>query len=398
MPPETPTAPARKTSTSLAALTTVVLLAHVGVLYGSPVALVAHGYAPEVAFNTRMIASTPTSHPQPVEPPPPSAPVARAMPRGQDIARPQAPINPTANASAGQEAAAALAASDAVGPLEPTLAAPQPNADGVVSQFLAASAPPANLKLASETKLLAAADDAKPLTGTNAGAGGPTTRSTTAGGATQNFAFPPSTHLKYSINGEVKGFPYFVKGDLQWKQDGKTYDARMEVSHFLLGSRVQTSRGDLGVTGLEPIRFGDKVRSEVAAHFDRSKGKVTFSANTPEAPLVTGMQDHLSALVQLGAMLGGAPGGYPEGTTVPLEAVGPRSVESWVFKVGPQEKLTLPGGQVSAIKLVREAVGDYGTRGEVWLAPSMGYLPVRIRLIEPNGNFVDQKWSDTVAP
>ena len=205
-------------------------------------------------------------------------------------------------------------------------------------------------------------------------------------------------HLKYKINGEVKGFPYYVNGDLQWKQDGKTYDARMQVSHFLLGSRVQTSRGELGATGLEPIRFGDKVRSERAAHFERSKGKVSFSANSPDAPLVAGTQDQLSTLLQLGAMLGGSPASFPEGTLVPFESVGPESVESWIFKVGAQEKLTLPGGQVSAIKLVREAVGEYGTRGEVWLAPTMGYLPVRIRLIESNGNFIDQKWSDTVSP
>ena len=205
-------------------------------------------------------------------------------------------------------------------------------------------------------------------------------------------------HLKYKINGEVKGFAYFVNGDLQWKQDGKTYEARMAVSHFLLGSRVQTSRGDLGATGLEPIRFGDKVRSERAAHFERSKRKVTFSANSPEAPLVPGMQDQLSTLVQLASMVAGSPSSFPEGTLVPFESVGPTSVESWIFKVGAQEKLTLPGGPVSAIKLVREALGEYGTRGEVWLAPSMGYLPVRIRLTEANGNFIDQKWSDTVAP
>ena len=398
MPPETPTAPARKTTLRLSALSTVVLLAHVSLLYGSPVTLTAPGFPSEVAFSTRMIAPVSTSQPQPVEAPAPAVPAVQATRRILGSAPSTANLSPVPVANTSGAVDAGLDADYAPTPTEVAPPVPTESASGVLSQLLAASGPPANLKSAHDTKLLAATDDIKPSMGTNASAGGPATKSATTSGTTQNFVFPPSMHLKYSINGEVKGFPYFVKGDLQWKQDGKTYDARMEVSHFLLGSRVQTSRGDLGVTGLEPTRFGDKVRSEVAAHFDRSKGKVTFSANTPEAPLVMGMQDHLSALLQLGAMLGGAPGNFPEGTTLPLEAVGPRSVESWVFKVGPQEKLTLPGGQVSAIKLVREAVGDYGTRGEVWLAPSMGYLPVRIRLIEPNGNFVDQKWSDTIAP
>ena len=282
-----------------------------------------------------------------------------------------------------------------------------------VSQLLAANDPPGDPSPLGAPVLLAAADPqpnpgaaptpASPPAATPAPAATSTpapvaARAATAGKAVQVFAFPAPLHLKYKINGEVKGFPYYVNGDLQWKQDGKSYEARMEVSHFLLGSRVQTSRGELGPTGLEPTRFGDKVRSERAAHFERSKGKITFSANTPDAPLTPGTQDQLSTLVQLGAMLGGSPGSFPEGTAIPFESVGPTSVESWVFKVGPQEKLTLPGGPIAAIKLTREAMGDYGNRAEVWLAPSMGYLPVRIRLTESNGNFVDQKWSDTVLP
>ena len=205
-------------------------------------------------------------------------------------------------------------------------------------------------------------------------------------------------HLQYKVNGEIKSFPYYVKGDLQWQQDGKSYDARLKISHFLLGSRIQTSRGELSPRGLEPVRFGDKVRTEVAAHFERAKGKVTFSANTPEAPLLPGTQDQLSAFLQLAAMLAGTPSSFPEGATILFDAVGPRTVESWTFKVGAQEKLNLPGGTVNTVRLSRDPVGDYGTRGEVWLAPSMGYMPVRIRVTEPNNDFMDMKWSDTVAP
>lgn len=399
MPLETPRALVRKTPTKLAALTAAVLLAHVGLLYGTPMSVATPAYLSEAAFTTRMIAPVPVSQPQaqPVLHSTTPTILAPVRPRKIALAQP-GPTPDSATAFAGgEEANAAQEASNPIPPVESAPALPPDNAYGPVSQLLSAGGPPANLKPGMDTTLYAAVDDSKPTAGASAGAGGAQPKQA-ANGAMPNFVFPPTTRLKYKINGEVKGFAYYVNGDLQWRQDGKTYDARMEVSHFLLGSRVQTSRGDLGATGLEPIRFGDKVRSEVAAHFDRTKAKVTFSANTPDAVLVTGMQDHLSALVQLGSMLGGAPGNFPEGTLVPLEAVGPRSVESWVFKVGPQEKLTLPGGQVSAIKLVREAVGDYGTRGEVWLAPAMGYLPVRIRLIEPNGNFVDQKWSDTVAP
>jgi len=213
-----------------------------------------------------------------------------------------------------------------------------------------------------------------------------------------NYAIPGSVRLKYDIKGEVKGFPYFANGELLWLHDTKTYDARLEISHFLLGSRVQTSKGQLGGQGLEPMRFGDKVRSEVAAHFERSKGKVSFSANTPDAPLLPGAQDQLSVFLQLSAMLGGEPNRFAAGTDIPFQAVGPRSSEMWVFKVGELEKLTLPGGQVSAVHLSRAPVGEYDLRVEVWLAPTMAYLPVRLRLTQSNGDFVEQQWRDTQKP
>ena len=213
--------------------------------------------------------------------------------------------------------------------------------------------------------------------------------------AVRSILVPPSAHLKYDIKGEVKGFPYQVRGDLRWAQDGKTYDARMEISHFLLGSRVQTSTGQLTGHGLEPTRFGDKVRSEVAAHFDYEKNKVTFSANTPDAPLLSGAQDQLSVFMQLAAMIGAEPRGFPEGSTLPFQAVGPRSAESWVFTVGATEKLQMPGGDVSALRLWRDPSGEYDPKVEVWLAAEVGFLPVRIRLTQPNGDFVDQQWRET---
>jgi hypothetical protein len=213
-----------------------------------------------------------------------------------------------------------------------------------------------------------------------------------------NFAIPSPVRLKYDIKGEVKGFPYSAKAELLWNHDGKTYDARMEISHFLLGSRVQTSKGLITSQGLEPIRFGDKVRSEVAAHFEREKGKVSFSANTPDAPLTPGAQDHLSVFVQLASLIGANSGRFPSGSTISFQAIGPRSSENWVFKIGEPEPLKLPGGEVLGIKLVRDPLSENDARAELWLVPTLGYLPARIRLTQSNGDFVDQLWRSTQNP
>jgi hypothetical protein len=212
------------------------------------------------------------------------------------------------------------------------------------------------------------------------------------------LVLPAPLRIKYEVKGEVKGFPYFANGELLWEHDGANYFARLEISHFILGSRTQTSKGAITPQGLEPLRFGDKVRSEVAAHFERAKGKVSFSANAPDVPLQAGAQDQLSLFMQIASMLAGDPGRFTPGTQIPFQAIGPRSSEQWVFKVGETEMLKVVGTDMRAIKLTRDANGEYDPRGEVWLAPELGYLPVRIRLIQPDGDFVEQNMRSAQKP
>ncbi|MGI9134182.1 MAG: DUF3108 domain-containing protein, partial [Rhodoferax sp.] len=163
-------------------------------------------------------------------------------------------------------------------------------------------------------------------------------------------------------------------------------------------SRVQTSKGAMVTQGLEPLRFGDKVRSEVAAHFERAKGKVSFSANTPDAILHEGAQDQLSIFMQLAGMASADPGRLAPGTVLSIQAIGPRSAEQWVFVVGATETLDLPGGRLKTLRLVRDPNAEYDSRAELWLAPELDYLPVRIRLTQANGDFADQQWKSTERP
>jgi hypothetical protein len=209
---------------------------------------------------------------------------------------------------------------------------------------------------------------------------------------------PGSLRLSYKIHGEVRKLPYNASGELLWLHDGKTYDARLEVGAFLLGSRVQTSRGLITPEGLAPTRFADKFRSEVAAHFERDKGKVIFSANTPEVDLQAGAQDQLSIFVQLASLIGGEPGRYLKGTSLEMQAVGPRDAETWRFVVDGEELLQLPGGQQATVKLTRVPQKTYDLTVELWLAPALGYLPARIRLTQNNDDFIDQQLSSSEPP
>jgi hypothetical protein len=206
---------------------------------------------------------------------------------------------------------------------------------------------------------------------------------------------PRPVRLNYEV--QSNKFPYRLNAELVWQLSGQNYDARLTVGAFGQ-KRVQTSRGQIGTRGLEPVRFSDKYRSEVAAHFNRQQAKVTFSANTPDVSLLPGAQDRLSVLIQLATLVASAPNRYPPATTITIQTIGPRDAETWLFTVGETETLNLPGGPQVALKLVRNARQDFDQKVELWLAPALNYMPARLLITESNGNYIDQKWLSNESP
>ncbi|MCF8168559.1 MAG: DUF3108 domain-containing protein [Rhodoferax sp.] len=375
---------------ALALLTLCVLLGHAAVLQGAPMSL---GFSPTEAavaqrpFQTRSIGLMAAPEVLATEI---QAPIPLPLQQGKRAVKALPPdAVPRANSKGFGHGAAAASSMDTVTDAVQTSSALELLASRASAVPVAAASELESMQVAAVAQALPVPSALPPATVTNARAQG------TPPGA---VAIPAPVRLLYDINGEIKGFPYIVKGDLSWQHDQKTYEARLEISHFLLGSRVQTSKGALSAQGLAPLRFGDKVRSEVAAHFERSKGKVSFSANTPDAALQPGAQDQLSVFIQMAALLGGDPAQFRAGSRLSFQAVGPRSSDEWVFEVGATETLDLPGGSVAAVKLMRSPTSEFDSRGEIWFAPGMDYMPVRIRLTQANGDFADQLWKSTEKP
>ncbi|MCK9214309.1 DUF3108 domain-containing protein [Rhodoferax sp.] len=202
-------------------------------------------------------------------------------------------------------------------------------------------------------------------------------------------SLPASVKLMYRV--EANKFPYTLNAEFSWQLQGQSYQAQLRISTFGQ-TRVQTSRGQIDPFGLAPDRFSDKYRSEVAVHFNRAQGLVSFSANTPSIRLQPGAQDRLSVLVQLAALVASAPQSFGPGTTLQVQTIGPRNGDLWLFTFGDLETLDLPGGPLQGLKLMRQPRQPYDQKLEVWLSPELGYLPARVRITEANGNYVDQKW------
>jgi hypothetical protein len=219
---------------------------------------------------------------------------------------------------------------------------------------------------------------------------GPQTTQVTA------IRLPGSVRLDYSVVGLSKKLTYQAAAELTWQTDGDSYQAMMKVSAFLIGSRSMTSVGKITARGLAPTRFADKFRSELTAHFEPEKGKVSFSANTPDVPWEAGVQDRVSVFLQLGGMLAARPQNFPPGSIVSFLTVGPKGADTWSFVIQDEETLDVMGAPMAALKLIRKPRKEYDQKVEIWFAPSLGYLPVRSRITQDSGDFIDQKLTDIV--
>ena len=221
---------------------------------------------------------------------------------------------------------------------------------------------------------------------------------------------PGSARLQYKMTGTSKGLTYYANAELNWSNSGSQYEAAMKVSAMFVGSRSMSSVGRITPSGLAPTRFSDKSRSELAVHFDADRGKITFSANTPDAPWIEGAQDRVSVFMQLAGMLAAGPtaangtsassgsNGFPVGSSITVYTLGPREADTWTFVVEAEEKLSLPYAELDTLKLSRKPRREYDQKVEIWYAPSLGYLPVRNRITQQNGDFIDQALTDFGKP
>ncbi|MDA8522699.1 DUF3108 domain-containing protein [Acidovorax sp. NCPPB 4044] len=411
---------------ALAVLTALVIALHALALLGLPhwSGGTGRGTPERMAFHTRMVVPEAPPPPPPAEPAAapaaPAAPAAKPAPpprkRPAPVRQPRPPPAPspaptpapapappdepqpmpasTADAAPAGDADAPAMAAAAPAPEEPVpsasiaAAAAAQAAAQAASAVASAPATPPEPAASQPDDLRSAGVDIRPPGGTAAAA------DTTP----PPVRLPAPVRLTFDVSGQAKKFDYRASASLAWRHDGARYEARQEVKAFLIGSRSQTSTGLVTPTGLQPERFGDKARSEQAAHFDFGAGRATFSANTPPAAIAAGAQDRLSVFIQLGALLSAAPERYPDGTHITLTTVGARNADRWTFTIEGTDTLDLPIGPTPALRLQRLPRRDYDQKAELWLAPSLGFLPARIRITQSNGDYVDLRLAGRENP
>jgi hypothetical protein len=218
-----------------------------------------------------------------------------------------------------------------------------------------------------------------------------------AASAAPAFDWPPSTRLSYKLSGNVRGE---VHGDAQveWVRAGTRYQVHLDVTVGLpiapLMTRRMSSDGELGAEGLAPQRYDEDTK---VAFRPRRRLTMVFGPDVvllPDGrrmPRWPGVQDTASQFVQLSWLFTLQPERLRVGQTVELALALPRSVDRWVYDVLAQEPVYTAFGAVEAFHLKPRRLTRPGgeLRAEIWFAPQLRYLPVRIRIEQDAQTYVD---------
>ena len=210
------------------------------------------------------------------------------------------------------------------------------------------------------------------------------------------FEWPPSTRLTYRLTGYYRGD---VQGtaSVEWIRSGLRYQVHLEAvvgpPFAPLLVRRASSEGDLGDSGLAPRRFEGEQR--VAFRSRRwTMGFEPDRVRLPdgrEVPAALGVQDEASLFVQLTWLFTTQPHLLQVGRSIEVPLALPRRVEPWQYDVVGAETLQMPFADVPTmhVKPRRLAKPSGDLAAEMWFAPGLQYLPVRILIHQDAQTFID---------
>jgi hypothetical protein len=211
------------------------------------------------------------------------------------------------------------------------------------------------------------------------------------------FEWPVSTRLSYVLTGNYRG-EIHGSGEVEWVRVGMRYQVHLDVIVGLpflpLLSRHMTSEGELTPAGLVPQRYdedskiGFGERRRLTMFFEPDAVVLPNGQRRERWP---GVQDTASQFVQLTYLFTTQPQLLAPGATIDVPLALPRNVDRWVYDVLDSETLYTPFGPLDGVHLKPRRVAQRGgdLTAEIWFAPSLHYLPVRIRIQQDAETFID---------
>jgi hypothetical protein len=194
--------------------------------------------------------------------------------------------------------------------------------------------------------------------------------------------------MEGNYRGAIRGH-----AQVEWLRTGTRYQVRLETSVPPVLSRRVVSEGQLTDRGLVPSRFEGEQKALLRAP---RRWNLQFGAERivltdgREVDMQPGTQDEASQFVHLTWLFTTQPQLLQVGKSVEIPLALARKVDRWIYDIKEQQTLQMPFGAVETfyVRPRREAKGGDLT-AEIWFAPSLMYLPVRILVRQDESNYVD---------
>ncbi|MCX7156629.1 MAG: DUF3108 domain-containing protein [Rhodocyclales bacterium] len=202
------------------------------------------------------------------------------------------------------------------------------------------------------------------------------------------IALPAKGRVRYVI---TRGEEGFVIGQTThtWQQDGFTYTLQSVaettglVALFKPARVLQSSRGEVTAAGLKPREFRhERVGGLDTASFDWVRGVVAYAGR--EDGVAAGAQDMLSMYYQIVLLA-------PKGGAVEMPIATGRKLENYRIDTVGEEVVALATGERRASHLRIRSGND---TIDLWIAPDMRALPLKIRYTDRKGEIFDQVAQD----
>jgi hypothetical protein len=319
----------------------------------------------EATYVSEIKLSRPPTAPAVVTPPAPAAPTKTPRKRKKPV--------PVKAASAPEELASA------------------PMGEQVASAVLAA---------ASDTQPeppTPAASEPAPDTAASAAAATAASAATSAAGPA--FVWPRATRVTYKLEGYFRG-PIYGQASVEWVRQGERYqvhvDASVGPSFAPLGSWRLTSEGSITPAGLEPSRYENLNRLLIKSSpvsVITFEGDEVVLPNGKRLPRAPGMQDPASQFIQLAYRFIMNPGLLKVGNTIEMPMAWLKKSEMLAYDVIDEQMLHTPIGDVPTVHVrPRRMVAEKDkVTAEIWFAPGLQYLPVRILTRLDEQTFMDMQ-------
>jgi len=210
-------------------------------------------------------------------------------------------------------------------------------------------------------------------------------------------SWPPSTRLSYSLSGNYRG-PIEGQAQVNWLLAGTRYQVHLDVSvgpaFAPLLSRRHSSEGELTEQGLRPSRYDEEFKvvfREPRRLTLKLDADTVVLPNGRSVPRPEGVQDSASQFVQLVWLFTTQPAMLEPGRSIDIPLALPRYVETWTYDVLARETLATPVGAIDTVhvKPRREPRPGVDLTAEMWVAPALQYLPVRILIRQDAETYVD---------